>query len=79
MSSFYTNSGGGGAGSVSIPEVYADPISPAPESAWVLATAGIPGGVPIGLLLSLTYTGPIESYQFSYKTLEGSIVRILLV
>jgi hypothetical protein len=78
MSSFYSSSGGGGSGSVNIPELYADPVSPIPESAWILATAGMPGGAPIGLLLSLTYAGPIESYQLSYKTLEGPIIRVLL-
>lgn len=67
-------------GSVTIPELTSDPVSPAPESAWVLRT-DVPEiiGSPIGLLLSLTYaTSSLPTYQFSYQTLEGTIVRTQL-
>jgi hypothetical protein len=68
----------GNNGVVLIPELTVDPVSPPAQSAWVLATMGAPAGTPIGLLLSLTYAGPVESYQFSYKTIEGPIVRVFL-
>lgn len=70
-------------GTVSIPQVNTDPVAPAAESAWVLrTTAGaIPDGTPIGLLLALTYTGNTgsSSYQFSYRTNEGTTIRVAMV
>lgn len=78
MSSVFSSSGDG-SGSVTIPELYADPISPAPQSAWVLHTPSDVGGEPIGLLLALTYTIGAGTYVFSYKTIEGLIVRANLV
>lgn len=60
-----------------IPEYASDPLSPAVNSAWVLKTV-IPDGTPIGLLLALTYTSEI-TYQFSYRTSEGTTVRTQLV
>jgi hypothetical protein len=75
-------SGGGGGGSNTIQELYADPVSPSPEEVWVLATAAgaITDGHPIGLLLALTYTGNTGSisYRLSYRTLEGTTVRVSL-
>lgn len=79
MPSQYSSSGGSGGGSVSIPEITTDPVSPAAQSAWILYTPTTGGGTPIGLLLSLTYPGTgSSSYKFSYKTIEGPIVRVTL-
>jgi len=62
-----------------IPEFTSDPINPCPETAWVLKNTPNIVGSPIGLLLALTYTANITTtYQFSYKTLEGPIVRTTL-
>lgn len=66
-----------------IQELFTDPVSPTPEEVWVLRTGsgGIPNGTPIGLLLALTYTnnsGTAFTYQLSYQTLEGPIVRVAL-
>ena len=48
-----------GGGSSSIPIVTVDPVAPADGDLWLLreTVAGIADGVPIGLLLALTYTG----------------------
>lgn len=79
--SFNINNPSAGSGqSNSIQELYTDPVTPDPEEVWVLASGStpIPDGTPIGLLLALTYTDNIGSsftYQLSYKTLEGPIVR----
>lgn len=77
MSVFITSSG---SGSTSIPELTSDPVSPTPQSAWVLATTSIVGGGdPIGLLMALTHAGAITySYQLSYRTLENTTVRVAL-
>jgi hypothetical protein len=61
-----------------IPEYIGDPVSPAAQQAWVSRALGHPAGTPIGLLLALTYTGSAYTYTFSYKTLEGPIVRTSL-
>lgn len=66
-----------------IQELFTDPAVPDPEEVWVLRTgsAGIPDGAPIGMLLALTYTdnsGSSFTYQLSYQTLEGPIVRVAL-
>lgn len=66
-----------------IQELFSDPASPTPEEVWVLRTGSpsIPDGTPIGLLLALTYTdnaGGGFTYQLSYQTLEGPIVRVAL-
>ena len=60
-----------------------DPTSPKKESAWVLKTAGAGGsteGMPMGLLLALTYAttsagGGATTYEFSYRTKEGTTLR----
>ena len=65
-----------------------DPTSPKKESAWVLRQGTGGGivqlstkGVPMGLLLSLTYaitattTGVAFTYQFSYRDKEGTTIR----
>lgn len=70
--------GTGGGGTASIPEYTSDPISPSAEDAWVLRSGGaVGGGSPIGMLLALTYAGSGGSYtyQFSYYTNEGTIIR----
>lgn len=62
-----------------IPEVTVDPGDPFEQSAWMLKSGGdiIPNGTPIGLLLGLTYTDvtPVNTYQLSYFTKEGTIIR----
>lgn len=69
-----------GSGSGTIPQFNTDPVSPPPNYTWVLKTSTVVGGgIPIGLLLGLTYSGVVSnSYQLSYKTLEGPIVRVAL-
>lgn len=63
----------------SIPEYTVDPVSPAPEDAWVLHDGFAVVGSPIGLLLSLTYAVQTSGqYRFSYRTLEGTTVRVPL-
>ena len=64
-----------------------DPTSPKAEIPWVLrqgtggGTVEIVAGTPMGLLLALTYdstystTAVAYSYQFSYRTKEGTTVR----
>lgn len=62
-------------------ELDADPASPTAEDAWVLKQGGGGGeGEPIGLLLALTYSSPAVAltYDLSYKTKEGDIVRASL-
>lgn len=54
-----------------IREVATDPVGAVAEDTWVLRTEHI--GTPIGLLLCLTRT--FSTYQLSYKTQSGTIVR----
>jgi len=62
-----------------IPELVEDPDPLVAEGAWVLNSQAQTVGSPIGLLLSLTYATPSgQKYQFSYYTLEGTIVRVQL-
>ncbi len=64
---------------VTIPEFDSDPVSPTPEEAWVLHSGGAAVGSPIGLLLSLTHAVVSGgTYQFSYRTLEGTTKRVPL-
>lgn len=70
-------SGGSGSGAT-IPELATDPVSPVPESAWVLRTTISSPGTPIGLLLALTQSIAVYTYQFSYRTLEGTTIRTVL-
>jgi hypothetical protein len=60
-----------------IPQLLADPVSPEPESAWVLQSISAPGGSPLGLLLALT-TPATYAYQLSYRTLQNTTVRVVL-
>jgi hypothetical protein len=70
----------GGAGT-SIPIVTSDPGSPTDGELWLLraTVGGIANGVPIGLLLALTYTGNSGStvpLQLSvWDDVVGSIIR----
>jgi hypothetical protein len=70
--------------SSAIHQVTEDPVSPEAEEAWVLRSGtggGIADGTPIGLLLALTYTdngGIPFTYQFSYRTKEGTTKRVSL-
>lgn len=68
-----------------IPEYDSDPISPLAESSWILRTVGSGGttvGVPMGLLLALTYSetiaGGATTYQFSYRTKESNTKRVTI-
>jgi len=70
-----------GTGNTTIPQYDADPASPTGQMAWVLKSGGGGGtGTPIGLLLALTVgaAGSTPTYQFSYRTLESTTVRVLL-
>ena len=63
-----------------------DPASPKAEIPWVLRTAGASGstkGMPMGLLLALTYAttsagGGATTYQFSYRTKQNTTLRTTL-
>ena len=67
-----------------IPQLTSDPASPDAETAWVLrsGTGGaIADGTPIGLLLSLTYTGNAGvafTYAFKYRTKENTTLSVAL-
>lgn len=69
-----SGNGGNGGGNSVIPELTNDPVSPTPEQTWVLHAGA--AGSPIGLLLSLTYA--TDLYFLSYRTLEGTTVRVQL-
>jgi hypothetical protein len=56
-----------------IPEYTSDPVSPAINDAWVVTGVY---GTPVGLLLAITDGSP--NYKLSYKTISGSIVRVIL-
>ena len=61
-----------------------DPVSPTAQQAWVLATisGGSGGGKLRSFLGAFPYiapnTGGTSSYQFSFRTLEGSTKRVAL-
>lgn len=63
-----------------IPQLDADPTNPKAQDAWILKTGGSSGveGSPIGLLLPLTYVSASTTYEFSYRTKEGTTIRIVL-
>ena len=60
-----------------------DPSNPKVQSAWVLRTSGggpTTEGMPMGLLMALTYAttgggGGGTTYQFSYRTRQGTTIR----
>lgn len=76
---------GTGGGSSSIPELSSDPASPTTNQAWVLrsGSGGTGGGVlqatmGLGFPYLSANTGGSFSYQFSYYTEAGTIVRSTL-
>ena len=71
MSVRVNNSASSGGSTIS--QLTTDPTSPTANQAWVLK---IPDGVPMGLLLALTYTS--SPYLLSYYTNAGTIVRTTL-
>jgi hypothetical protein len=65
-------------GGGSIPQLMADPIAPAAQSAWVRANPISTAGSPIGLLLALTQATSTFTYELRYRTLEGITVGVPL-
>lgn len=67
-----------------IPQLNADPSSPNPEDAWVLKTGGGSGGGTIkaflggGAPLPTVNGGGSPTYQFSFRTIEGTTKRVTL-
>ena len=67
-----------------IPQVTSDPSSPLAEDAWILATisGGSGGGKLNAFFGAFPYispnTGGTASYQFSFRTLEGTTKRATL-
>jgi len=63
----------------SIPQLDNDPASPAVGDAWVWRDTGGGAGSPYGLLLSLTKPGTVgTNYRFSYRTIEGTTIRVTM-
>lgn len=72
-------------GASAIPEYTTDPVSPSPEDAWVLKTtsggSGTSGKVFAygGLGFPLIQAGGgTTTYQFSYRTLEATTIRVTM-
>ena len=63
---------------VNIPEVLSDPVAPTVGETWVLFTPPSATGTPIGLLLALTRSDSMGTYQLSYHTTEDTVVRTIL-
>lgn len=67
-----------------VPELTADPASPAPESAWVLKTVGMSGGGEIKAFLGLGFpvtsvgVGGPDTYELRYRTTEGTTIGVAL-
>lgn len=62
-----------------IPELVMDPVSPKKGDAWISKVPAASIGSPLGLLLALTHAGGSSiAYEFSYKTIDGVIIRTLL-
>lgn len=62
-------------------QVNTDPVAPTVEESWVLRSGTVTGGGdPLGLLLCITNAGSISglSYQFSFRTLEGTTKRVTI-
>lgn len=77
-----SSTGGSGGG---IPQYNSDPVSPAAEDAWVLRTTsgGAGGGklksyFGLGFPVTTPGTGVTSTYQFSYRTLEGTTKRVTI-
>jgi len=76
------NPASGGQGNGYIPQYSTDPVSPQSETAWVLRSlVGATGGGTIRAFLGLGFpyltvgSGGSNSYQLSYRTLEGTTIR----
>lgn len=78
MSDIYKSSGG----EASIPQYSSDPVSPSPEDAWVLKSGGGGAAGTIRAFFGLGWpylgTGASLTYQFSYRTLEGTTKRVTI-
>lgn len=61
-----------------IPEFDSDPVSPGPNSVWVRRTLLAGASEPIGLLLALTNDQNTYTYELSFMTRLGTIVRVWL-
>ena len=57
-------------------EYDSDPVSPAINDAWILRTNNVRTGIPIGLLLSLTYATDALRRQVSYFTALSTTIRM---
>lgn len=70
-----------GGGDFAIPQLNADPVAPDPESAWVRRTGGLGGG-EVKFLFgggnAITTPGAGSTYEFSYRTLQNTTVRVAL-
>lgn len=75
----YIDDGINGNSTITIPQLNADPASPNAEDAWVLRSPIYSAGTPLGLLLAITNTSIVGyTYQHSYRTKEGTTVRVSL-
>lgn len=75
--------GSSSSGSVSIPEYTSDPVSPSARDAWVLRTGSMSGGGELmymigGMPVLSSGTGGGYTYQFKYRTDEGTTVAVAL-
>ena len=66
-----------------ISEVSSDPASPAAQDAWVLKTSGGSGGGTLKAFMGmgfpyLTANSGANTYKLSYRTQEGTTVRVTL-
>jgi hypothetical protein len=66
----------------SIPERTSDPVSPIPQTAWVLYTNSATGGGALKMLIGgfplLASGAIINSYVLKYRTKEGTTVSAAL-
>lgn len=65
-----------------IPELTSDPVSPTPQTAWVLDASSSSGGGAIDIFIGgfpLTSAGTLtSSYTLKYRTTEGTTVSVAL-
>lgn len=59
-------------------ELTADPVTPRPQTAWVVSTVVLTGGSPMGLLLALTNANTTYSYKLKYRTLENTTIAVTM-
>jgi hypothetical protein len=73
-----------GSSTIVIPELTADPTSPVAGETWVKRSGGLANGGVIKAFLggafpvSTVASGTPASYELSYKTIAGTIVRTTL-